>query len=127
MAPMTNTGSGFSSAGNDRRDFETLIFDLSARFVQLRGDEVDSDITEALGRLLAFFRVDRCGLLRVHHDRGMANVSHAAYGEGVERVPPELNLASLFPWSYERLVELGENVVIRNPGEWPAAAQVDRQ
>ncbi len=124
---MTDTDPTRFSQPRERLDFETLISDLSSRFVALRGEEVDRGIEEALARLLGFFRVERCGLLRVRQDQGVVHVSHAAYAEGAGRVPQELNLAALFPWSYRQLVGQGESVVVPRIDQLPPEADVDRQ
>jgi len=38
--------------------FETLISDLSARFINLLSDQVDREIERALGELREFFEID---------------------------------------------------------------------
>jgi hypothetical protein len=48
-----------------RLEFEVLISDLSARFVNIPAGQVDREIEEALGKVRAFFDVDRCGLFEV--------------------------------------------------------------
>ena len=45
----------------NRIRFETLISDISARFVRLPSSEVDGEIERALKQVLDFFDVDRCG------------------------------------------------------------------
>ena len=56
---------------------------------------------------MEFFQVDRCALLEVQEDKAFVRVSHIEYGEGVEQVSGEINLAELFPWSY-RAIDTGE-------------------
>lgn len=127
VAPVTTTKSSSSLSHSHRLEFETLVSDLSARFVQLSAEAVDGGIQDALEKLLSFFQVDRCGLIRVRRDRGISYVSHAAYAEGAQRVPRELNLVDLFPYHYDRLVERGENVAFRRLSDLPNAGEVDRQ
>ncbi len=110
-----------------RLNFETLISDLSARFVSLPPDQADDHVERALQGVREFFRVDRCGLLRVQQDREFVYVSHASYGPGLVPIPRKVNLAALFPWSYERLVRRGETVFVSRLGELPAGAGRDRQ
>jgi PAS domain S-box-containing protein len=110
----------------ERLRFETLLFDLSARFMAIFSDRVDSEIENALRQIMEFFQVDRCGLLEVQEDRAFVRVSHAVYGEGVEQVSGEINLAELFPWSYERLMQ-GEHKNISWVGDFPEEALRDRQ
>lgn len=124
---MTSFDARHLAEPKGRLDFETLISDLSAQFVHVRGEEVDRCIQESLERILTFFGVERCGLLRVQHDRKFVYVSHAAYAPGAQHVPREWNLADLFPWLYHRLVERGENAVVRRLSELPAEGQMDQQ
>ncbi len=53
----------------DRIRFETLISDISARFVKLPSNQVDTEIERALKQILEFFDVDRCGILGVSEDK----------------------------------------------------------
>ena len=89
----------------ERLRFETLLSDLSARFMASPLDQVDSEINNALRQIMEFFQVDRCALLEVREDKAFVGVSHIEYGEGVEQVSGETNLAELFPWSDEQLIQ----------------------
>ena len=110
----------------ERLRFETLLFDLSARFSAIPFDQVDGEIRNALRRIMEFFQVDRCGLLEVREDKAFAGVTHIEYGEGIEQVSGETNLAELFPWSTERLME-GKYLSICRLGDFPEEALRDRQ
>jgi len=90
-----------------------LISDLSARFVNISPDQVDGEIDRALERVLEFFQVDRCALLSISPDRKRVYVTYAAYAEGIEQVTGDIDLATLFPWCYERLVVQGLPVNIK--------------
>ena len=111
----------------NRLQFEELIADLSARFVNVLHDRVDSEIECAFAQVLEFFQVDRCGLLEVSPDRRPVRLSHAAYAEGVERMSGDIDLAALFPWCYERLVGQGEFIRIERLEDLPEEASQDRQ
>ena len=77
----------------ERLRFETLLSDLSARFLATPVDQVDSEIDHALKRLLEFFQVDRCSLLEFEKDQAFARITHAAFGEGLKPISGEINLA----------------------------------
>lgn len=49
----------------ERLKFEALLFDLSARFININPDQVDLEVESALRKILGFFAVGRCGLIRV--------------------------------------------------------------
>ena len=110
----------------ERLRFETLLSDISARFMVSSLDQVDSEIHNALRRIMEFFRVDRCGLLEFQKDKGFARITHAAFGEGLEPISGELNLAELFPWSYEQLGQ-GKHINICRVEDYPEEALRDRQ
>ena len=110
-----------------RMRFETLISDLSVRFVNIAPDQVDREIERALEQVLEFFQVDRCGLLGISPDRKGVHVTHIACAEGIERVSGDVNLADLFPWSYEKLVVLQQHVRAARMSDLPPEADSDRQ
>ncbi len=111
----------------NRIRFETLISDISARFVRLPSDTVDREIERALKQILDFFELDRCGLLGVHKDQRFVGVTHACYAEGIEQVCKEINLAELFPWSYNTLVIKGLPVKVERITQLPPEAEHDYQ
>jgi PAS domain S-box-containing protein len=106
--------------------FETLLTDLSARFVEISSSDVDREIDVALERVMDFFHADRCGLLGVRPDRKFSWVAHASYAEGIEAVSPDINLAALFPWVFNELVEEGRHLNFARMGDLPADAEQDR-
>ena len=110
----------------ERLRFETLLFNLSARFMATPFDKVDSEIDNALRQIKEFFQVALCGLLEVHEDKAVVRVSHAVYGEGIEHVSGEINLVELYPWTYERLMQ-GEYVAINEVEDYPDEALRDRE
>jgi formate hydrogenlyase transcriptional activator len=110
-----------------RMRFETLISDLSARLIKAPMNEVDREIEQALEQVREIFQADRCGLLGIFADRKYCWVTHASYGEGIEPLSGDINLAELFPWSYERLVVQGSNVNISRMEDLPTEAETERR
>ncbi len=108
-----------------RLRFETLLSDLSARFMASPVDQVDAEIEEALGQVMEFFQVDRCALLEFRKN-GLQQGQHIVCGEGIEPVSGEINLADLFPWSY-RTIAAGEDLGITRREYFPEEALMDRQ
>ncbi len=127
-----NTNGETRSIGTSEKDleqrlkFEKLLFDLSARFLATPVDQVDNEIDQALKGLLEFFRIDRCSLLEFHKDRALAKISHAAFGEGLQPISGEINLAEQFPWCYEQLTQ-GQPINISRLEDYPEEALKDRQ
>jgi formate hydrogenlyase transcriptional activator len=112
----------------NRLRFERLLSDLSARFVNIPPDRVDSEIAYGLRQILEFFQVDRVGLLRSLPDRSAHQITHGVYGENVPSVPVGVELPrSLYPWAFEKLVEKHEVVSFSRLDDLPPEANVDRQ
>jgi len=112
----------------NRLRFERLLSDLSAKFVNIPPDRVDSEIDYGLRQILEFFQVDRAGLLRSLSDRSAHQITHGVYGEDVPPVPVGVELPrSIHPWGYEKLAEKHEVLSISRLDDLPAEANVDRQ
>ena len=112
----------------DRLRFERLLSDLSARFVNIPPDRVDSEIEDGLRQLLEFFQVDHCTLLRILPGKASFQITHDASSDDVPPVPVGVDLPrSLYPWAYEKLAEKHEVVSISRLDDLPAEANVDRQ
>jgi formate hydrogenlyase transcriptional activator len=112
----------------NRLRFERLLSDLSARFVNIPPDQVDSEVDYGLKQILEFFQVDRAGLMRSLLDRSAYHITHGAYGEGVPAVPVGVELPrSRYPWAFEKLVEKHEVVSFSKLGALPPEANVDKQ
>ena len=112
----------------DRLWFERLLSGLSARFVNMPPDRVDSEIEDGLRQILEFGHVDRCALLRLLPDKSTFRITHAASSDDVPPVSVGIELPrSLYPWAYEKLAEKHEVVSISRLDDLPAEANVDRQ
>jgi PAS domain S-box-containing protein len=112
----------------DRLSFERLLSDLSARFVNIPPDRVDSEIDDSLTQVLEFFRVDRCELLRLLPGNAAWQVTHMATSGNVPTHPAGVELrSSLYPWAYEKLAEKHEVMFVSSLDDLPADANVDRQ
>ncbi|RPJ23282.1 MAG: AAA family ATPase [Desulfobacteraceae bacterium] len=112
----------------NRLRFERLLSDLSARFVNIPPDRVDSEIDHGLRQILEFFQIDRAGLLRSLPDGSGHRITHGVYGENVPPVPLGVELPrSLYPWAYRKLVEKHEVVSFSRLDDLPAEANVDKQ
>ena len=112
----------------DRLRFEQLLSDLSARFVNIPPDRVDSEIDFGLRQILEFFQVDRAGLMRSLPDKSAHQITHGVYAENVPSVPLGVELPrSLYPWAYKKLVEKHEVVSFSRLDDLPPEANVDKQ
>ena len=95
-----------SAPVRERLDFETLLADLSATFVNLRADQVDAQIEKALRRLAKFLGIDRVGLAELSPEQKQIVITHSYHAPGT---PPlgRFILDEQFPW-YAKAVRRGE-------------------
>ncbi len=112
----------------ERVRFETLISDISARFVAAEPADVDREIISALACIGEYFACDRCGIMSVRPDLVELKVIHYWFCEGVNALETgDLNLAPLFPWAYEMLVTRGQAIWVSRLEDLPPEAEKDRQ
>ena len=113
---------------SDRLQFEQLLSGLSARFVNIPPDQVDSEIDDGLQKVLELFQVDRCALLQLLPDKSSWQITHIASSDHVPPRPAGVELPrSLFPWAYEKLAKKHEALFISRLDDLPAEANADRQ
>jgi len=112
----------------DRLRFEGLVSHLSARFMNISPDRVDSEIENGLRRFLEFFQVDHCALLQSLPGKTSWQITHVASSDDVPPLPAGAELSrSIYPWGYEKLTEKNEVLSISRLDDLPAEANVDRQ
>ena len=88
----------------ERLRFETLISDLSARFINLPADDVDREIEDALGRIVQFLGLDRSTLFQLSEDETTLLVSHCWAAPGFESVKG-LIPRDMVPWALARVLQ----------------------
>jgi formate hydrogenlyase transcriptional activator len=108
-----------------RLRFETLLVDLSSRFVNLPSDEVDGEIGEALQRLCEHLGVDFAAVWQwADASPGQVAPTHVyPRQEGPERLEPMRQ--EDYPW-YQQEMLAGRVVVAPTLDSLPAEAAVDR-
>jgi len=112
----------------ERLQFEGLLFDLSARFINIAPDRVDREICSALRQILEFFGVDRCGLVRISPKDHSFRITHVAYASDIPPVPEKTDLSiKMFPWVYEQMIQRHKVVSFTTRDELPGEAAVDLQ
>jgi formate hydrogenlyase transcriptional activator len=100
-------------------EFERLIADLSARFVNLSVDQVDREIESGLKAVTEFLGNSRSGLVDVSADGTHLRVRHTYALPGVEPSPPEL-LSEFIP-NFTQAIFRGEvfqSTVDELPQDW---------
>ena len=88
MQPLSTTASRTADVSlEEHLAFERLLADLSARFADALGDQLEEEIEGALKQLLTFLDFDRSNFGEFIPD-GWANILCSVAAEGVERYPP---------------------------------------
>jgi PAS domain S-box-containing protein len=107
--------------------FESLLAEISAPFAKpTLSCDLDDLIRQALSRLAEHFDCDRCGLLKIDLENKTIRITHAFYREGIEKIPPDIELAPLFPWAFNEVKE-GRCYYFSDPDELPPEAETDRR
>ena len=108
-----------------RLDFESLVSDISSKFINLRPGEVDGAIEDALRRVCEPLGIDMAMLWQWSDlTPGIATATHVYTRQGVP-APGPLHQAQ-FPWYAQELLA-GRTVVLPSLDALPAAATVDRE
>jgi formate hydrogenlyase transcriptional activator len=109
----------------ERLRFEGLLSDLSASFVNVLPDVVDSQINEWLRSISQFFNVDRCTIGLFSEDGTRLKSAYEYHSAGTER-GPELFSKEQMPWYFEQLIR-GNPVVMNQVEDLPSEAEKERR
>src|SRR5262249_46836948 len=102
----------------ERLRFETLLAELSATFVNLPADQVDSQIESALQRLVVFLGIERGGLAELLVDEKQLVITHSYHMPGVPLLP-RIIVNEQLPW-YAKTIYQGEVLrLCRLPDDLP--------
>lgn len=109
----------------ERLQFENLLSDLSAGFVNLAPDKVDGQINTALRSITDFFNVDRTTIGIFSEDGARLDRAYEYQREGAEAAPGSM-ARDQFPWYIEQLMH-GISVVMSRIEDLPPEAQNERR
>lgn len=109
-----------------RLHFETLIADLSLKFVNLPADEVDREIMEAERRICALLGLDFAVVWQVSDEApGFFTLTHFFSAQGGPQ-PPERMRQEQYPWAREQLLA-GRTIKVASLDDLPPEAARDRE
>jgi len=123
---MSALSAKFQAELEDRLRFETLLAELSARFVNLSSDRVDREIENALRCLAEALRADRAALGRLTEDGRDFVVTHSFAVPGVESFPLLPSLATAAPLLSRTLLR-GRPFVMVRLADLPGEDEADRR
>ena len=108
------------------KHFRQLIYEISAEFISLPPQEIESEIDRQLKRVGEFWAFDQINLCTLTANATHLNVVHAFVKPGVQRPRPQRDVDHI-PWTIE---QIRQNKTICMPhivDELPAEAELDRQ
>src|SRR6516162_8303192 len=70
-------GCPLASAVQERSHFETFLADLSAAFISVPADQVDSQIVAGLRQIVEFLRIDRSGFGELVAEKNKIVIAHS--------------------------------------------------
>ncbi len=104
-------------------EFERLIATISARFINLSHEEIDSGIRKSLGEIGKFVEADRCYVVLLSKDGSSMSDVYEWCAEGVKSQIENRQdfLAASFPWWMEKMKNM-ECICITSVDELPPEA-----
>ena len=112
----------FAERFESRLEFETLLSNLSSRFVHLPPGEVDSQIEESQGRVCEFLGVDRSVLWQWSMQIPRILTPTHVYVTPEIPGPVESPSHDNYPWLRQQMLA-GRTVILSSPEELPAEAR----
>jgi PAS domain S-box-containing protein len=114
----------------DRLRFETLLADLSARFVNVPAERLDGEIEEAQRRVGECLGVEASSLWQASAEtpRSVLRLTQVYRPLGGPPLPERIDAREYFPWCYQQMVDLKAKVIaVSSLEELPAEAARDRE
>jgi formate hydrogenlyase transcriptional activator len=111
----------------ERLQFETLLAEISARFINLPSDQVESEIEDVQRLICEFLEIDRSTVWQVSkEDPGQLLLAHLQHPSDSLSPPERMNAQDFFPWVSEKVFS-GETVSFSKLTDLPAVAEQDRE
>jgi formate hydrogenlyase transcriptional activator len=126
---MTSEEDALRAEIEEQLQFERLLTEISARFVNLPPDQVESEIQDALRRICESLQFDRSTMWQISEPaRGDAPLTHLFQAQNHESppIPERLATKDSFPWTMEKILK-GEILTIPKISDLPPEADRDRQ
>jgi formate hydrogenlyase transcriptional activator len=111
----------------ERLKFETLLAEISARFVVLPAKRIDSDIEDAQRRICELLDLDRSTLWQFYEgEPGTLLLTHIHQPPGSLSPPERMNSKDFWPWVVKKVLG-GKTVTISKISDLPPEALRDRE
>jgi formate hydrogenlyase transcriptional activator len=113
------------SAIEERLRFETMLADLSTRFVNLPANRIDAEIEKSLKLISNTLNIDRCSVAQLSVDRTELKVTHGYAIPGIPTMP-DLILSAQQPFYSNKLFKC-ESIVLSNTENLPEEAAAEKE
>ncbi len=111
-----------------RLEFEHLIAEISATFINVPASEIDSQIDNGLRLFGKYMQADRCFIDQFSEDRSECRTTHMWSEQGIEydEFLFSVVLSEHLPWYTQRMLS-GEPLILDSTDELPEEAVRERQ
>jgi PAS domain S-box-containing protein len=111
----------------NRLRFETMLADLSSRFVNLEPADVDREIEDAQRRVCECLDLDIAALWQLSPEEpGVLRMTHLHRPEGGPPVPDDFDAREFFPWGLQEILA-GRTIRVSQLDEVPLEGARDRE
>lgn len=111
----------------ERLQFETLLVELSGRFVNVPSQKVDTEIAEVMQKMCEHLDIDLAGLWQLTEtDPQFFILTHLFRSLEGPPIPERTDSKDLFPWCHEQIVA-GNTVIIPSTEDMPEEAVHDQE
>ena len=111
----------------ERLRFETLVSDISARFVNVPADQVDEEIQDAQRRICQCLNIEHSSLWQVTPERPDAlTLTHLYRDPSLPAAPDRMFGPESFPWTQAQGIANGM-ICVPDTSKLPPEAAVDRE
>ena len=118
--------------GKDKRmlaeqlQIQTLLSEISSRFINLPADRIDSEIENAQRRICELLDLDRITLWQVCDGQPGVLLTHFHQPPEFPQPPERMNAMVLIPWTTQKVLA-GETVTLSKMTDLPPEAERDRE
>jgi len=124
---MTNSSADLLKELEERLQFETLLTDVSARFVNLPADQIDGEIEEAQRRVCECLGLDLSALWQLSTENpALITLTHLYRPLGGPPLPEPMDAQEYFPWCLEQVMA-GKVIALSSIEDVPPEAARDQE
>jgi PAS domain S-box-containing protein len=109
----------------ERIRFETMLADLSAKFVNIPISEIDKEIEQGLQSIITFFGVERAIIYQIEDDDNLINATHSWTEPGLKPFPQSFDRRR-FSWLVNQILEK-EVIIVNSVNDLPETAVGEKE